>query len=125
MKKIIFILSLLALSLGAFAQVAITAEYPKAAISGKSSGDLSVAEIQAAGELTTTLTQLRITHFALTMKSGADLVTTTSNSARFTEAMMGYLKSLPKGEKIYVEDIETLNLEGRIVKLQPLTFTVR
>lgn len=125
MKRLSLFISAIIISFAALAQQAITAEFPKATLSGKNAGEITVNEIITAGELGVTNSGLKIVRFALSLNVGADLVTYTSTSSKLTSQMIGAVKTLEKGKKLFIEDIETVNSGGLIIKLEALNLTIK
>jgi hypothetical protein len=125
MRTLFILATMLLLTLTANAQIQIAAEFPKASIAGKSSGEVTIDEIIKAGELLTNNNELKVKSFSLTFKLDGDLVTTTSKSNKITDKMTGYLKQLTPGQKLYFEDIETTKADGAVIKLQPVWFIIK
>jgi hypothetical protein len=125
MKKSVLLIILLVFSLATNAQQLLTAQFPKVTIAGKSSGEITVKEIISAGGLQTTHSSLTITHFVFTIKNDGNSVTAASNSAKLTNQMIGYLKSLKKGDKFYIEEIETVTSSGKVIQLAPQNFAIK
>jgi hypothetical protein len=125
MKRIVFLAFIMIISTTVFAQQKITAKYPKATIAGKSAGDITINEIVTAGELLTTNPEIKITHFAFTLKSGNDLVTEISNSNKITDNMVGFIRKMGRGQKLVVEKIEATTPDGKTINLETLIFFIK
>ena len=126
MKKPFLLMMMLLLSLAAAAQIAITADFPKVSIAGKTGGEITIDEMINVGGLGTTNTELIITKFTMTFFPAEDhLITLTSNSAEFSQAMISNISGFKAGGKFYIEDIEVMIPDGRIIQLASQTFTIK
>jgi hypothetical protein len=123
MKKILLLMFFLACFSGLQAQQALTAQFPLAVIAGKSSGEISIAEIKAATELTTTHSQLRVIGFAV--RVGATKIYSATGSPVFTDAQLKLIAASSKGSTLFIEDIETLNPQDKQIRLQDLAFILK
>jgi hypothetical protein len=125
MRTIIIIAIALFFSTAAFAQQKIAAQFPKASFAGKSSGEVTADEIITAGELLSTNSELKVKSFTMTFNFSDKPVSASSKSSKLTESMKGYLKELKSGQKVTVENIETVKADGVVIKLEPLIFILK
>lgn len=113
------------LAFAAIAQQAIPAEFPKAAIAGKSAGTITIEEIQTAGILTVNNADLKITGFTFAFKVGEQMISLSSKSDKITDEMISSIRSINKGDRLHVEKIQATTPDGKIIELQALPFLIR
>jgi len=125
MKRIIFVFAAIVFAMSAFAQQEIKAEFPKATIGGKSSGEITVNEIISAGQLLVTNPELKITHFIFKFKIGEEMVTASSDSDKITTNMMDLIKGIKPGDRLYMDEIKATKQDGTIIDLPPQPFIIK
>jgi hypothetical protein len=125
MKAIIVITLALFFTVAASAQQKIAAQFPKATLAGKSSGEITVNEILKAGALSTTSSELKIVSFSFSLKDGKNVISLDNKTAKFSESTLGFVRNLQAGKTLYVENIETVKFDGVAIKLEPVKFTIK
>jgi hypothetical protein len=125
MKKLILFAVGIFLLTAAFAQQKIAVQFPKVTLAGKSSGEISIAEIVQAGELFATNTGLKVVYFAITLNPGGAVVKENKSNNKLTAEMITYLKSLVPGSVFYLDRVEVANNTGASIKLEPQKFTIK
>jgi len=99
---------------------------PFAIIEGIEAGKVELTSLLAVDSIICSDKSFRITSFSMSLKwESGDIVEVLSKSNRITNEMKEYLNKEGFSKKIWIENIEAVKDDGTIIKLSPITLTIR
>jgi hypothetical protein len=98
---------------------------PKASISGKNNGEISVAEIIKAERLQPNQPDLKIVIFSFSFETDDDVIEILCNSDVISPEIIEQLKKLKTGSKISFENIKAKHTSGNTIIMEALVFIIK
>ena len=108
-----------------------TVPAPKAKVMGKSSGKISKALLSQAPGITASLDdfvfdlKFKIIQFTFVSQNGIYTSELKVKGSKFSAEQKDAIKSLKKGSRITIEDIEARGPDGRVKRLSPIVFKLK